>query len=113
MSDWNFELTPSACATAGMMSASGGGPLFAFGATGCTRFTEIVVVDDGLVSSATRLPFALPDADPNVTLTAPLLVPTGRPSVFAVTFSVVPSAATVPLEGETVSHGWFVVAVKV
>src|ERR1019366_5175164 len=103
MSDWNFELMPSACATAGMMSASGGGPLLAIGETGCTRLTETVVFDGGVVPSATRLP--APDAAPNAILTAPLLVPTGKPSVFAVTFSVVPSAPTVPLDGETVRHG--------
>jgi hypothetical protein len=43
--------------------------------------------------------------DPNTTLTAPLLVPTGSPSVFAVTLRVVPSGATIPLDGETVSQG--------
>src|ERR1700686_5078801 len=111
MSDWNFELMPSACATAGMMSASGGGAFFAVGATGCTRLIETVVVDGGFVSSATR-PCWLAAA-PKGTLTAPLLVPTGRPFGVAVTVSVVPSAGTVPLDGETVSHGWFVVAVKV
>src|SRR3954466_14452706 len=102
-SDWNLELMPSAWATAGMMRASGGGAFFATGATGWPRLTETVVFDAGLVSSALRLP--LLDADPKVTLTAPLLVPTGSPSVFAVTVSVVPSAGPVPLEGETVSHG--------
>src|ERR1700736_5721530 len=111
MSDWNLELMPSACATAGMMSASGGGPLLAVGATGCTRLTETVVDDEGLVSSGLRL--EAPDAEPNVTVTAPLLVPTGSPSVFAVTVSVVPSGGTVPLDGATLSHGWLVDAVNV
>ncbi len=38
-SDWNCEFTPLACATAGMINASGGGPDFGFGVTGVTRFT--------------------------------------------------------------------------
>src|ERR1051326_1088176 len=38
-SDWKLELMPPAWATAGMMSASGGGVFFEPGATGCTRLT--------------------------------------------------------------------------
>src|SRR5438105_2692109 len=102
-SDWNFELMPSAWATAGMISASGGGAFFVVGETGCTRLTETVVVAGGVLPSAPMCDEPLDD--PKLTLTAPLLVPTGRPSVFAVTSRVVPPGATVPLEGETVSHG--------
>src|SRR4051794_5565847 len=104
-SDWNFELMPSAWATAGMISASGGGPFLDVGETGCTRLTETVVVAGGLSPRGTMRECDAPVGDANVTFTAPLLVPTGSPSVFAVTLRVVPSGATVPLDGETVSHG--------
>ena len=44
-SDWNCAFTPLACATAGMINASGGGPDFGFGVTGVTRLTTHPAVD--------------------------------------------------------------------
>src|SRR5438067_10364906 len=109
-SDWNSELMPAACATAGMISASGGGPLFAVDVTGAVRLTETVVVDVGVPSrGATCLPEALA---PNVTSTAPVLVPIGSPFGSAVTLRVMPAAGTMPDDGVTVSHGTFAVAVN-
>src|SRR5688500_17282523 len=70
-SDWNCELMPLACATAGMMSASGGGPLLGEGVTGVTRLTETV-------GKVTVVPcdWILPDVstedgEVSVTVTAP------------------------------------------
>src|SRR5437870_4104332 len=110
-SDWNCELTPAACATAGMISASGGGPLFAVGEMGCTRLTETVVVDDGGLSSAVMPPCAAPTA-PKCTSTAPVFVPTGSPFASAVTLSAIPPGGTTPDDGLTVSQGTLVVAVN-
>src|SRR5258708_31985718 len=54
-SEWNVELMPSAWATAGMISASGGGVLFGVGCAGETRLTEMVVVPE-LAPFAVRWP---------------------------------------------------------
>src|SRR5437764_9240525 len=69
-SDWNFELMPSAWATAGMISASGGGAFFDVGETGCTRLTETVVVAGGVVPSGVLRDE--PVDGPKLTFTAPL-----------------------------------------
>src|SRR5439155_19833145 len=110
-SDWNCELMPAACATAGMIKASGGGPLFGVEETGATRLTEMVVVDPGVPSrGAMRLFDAL--LTPKLTSTAPVLVPIGNPFGSAVTSRVMPPAGTTPDDGLTLSHGTCVLAVN-
>src|SRR5689334_543550 len=90
-SDWKVELTPLACATAGMTRASGGGVLFDVGSDGETRLTETVVtvtVDDvAEVRTFDELPAAAV-----VIVMPPSEVPTGRPSVSACTWSERPPA---------------------
>src|ERR1041385_908261 len=94
-----------------MISASGGGPLFAVDVTGAVRLTETVVVVGGVPSrGATRLLLLLV---PNATSTAPVFVPMGSPFASAVTLRVMPPAGTVPDDGVTLSHGTFVVALNV
>ena len=110
-SDWNCELMPAACATAGMISASGGGPLFGVDETGWVRLTETVVVDEPVPSRGEIRPFDELLVE-RLTSTAPVLVPTGNPFGSAVTVRVMPPAGTVPDAGVTVSHGTFVVAVN-
>jgi hypothetical protein len=110
-SDSNFELMPSACATAGMISASGGGVLLGITAIGATLLVATVIVDVGAAACVDGCPaFAL--FEPNVSVMPPRLVPMGRPFGSATTVSVVPPLGTVPCDGVTVSHGWFGVAVK-
>src|SRR5262245_26756023 len=101
---------PAAWATAGMISASGGGPLFGVDDTGCVRLTEMVVVPE-LPSRGAIRDFDAP-AVPKMTSTAPVLVPTGRPAGSAMTSRAMPPAGTVPEEGLTFSHGTFVVVVN-
>src|SRR5205823_4391529 len=102
-SDWKLELMPPAWATAGMISASGGGVFFDPGETGCTRLT-FTVVDDDVAFAPVLLD------EPKRTEIAAVLVPTGRPSVFAVTVSTSVSEVVTPLAGVTVTHGSFAVA---
>jgi hypothetical protein len=47
----------------------------------------------------------LPDGEEMVTMTVPVMVPFGRFAGLALTFSVMPSAGRMPLDGSTVSHG--------
>src|ERR1041385_1635169 len=99
--DWKVELMPPACATAGMMRASGGGVFFEPGEIGWTRLT-LTVVDVDVEFAPMRLGAA------KSTEIAAVLVPTGRPLVFAVTVSVSVLPVVVPLDGVTLTHGSFV-----
>src|SRR5690349_7460091 len=94
---------PLAWATAGMISASGGGADFGVGETGVTLLTVIVGVRN-VVACALAPPRA---EELSVICTEPRLVPRGRLLVLAVTVSVVPPAATTPDDGVTESHGSF------
>src|ERR1043165_9998952 len=86
-----------------MMSASGGGVFFEPGEIGWTRLT-LTVVDVEVEFVPMRLGAA------KSTEIAAVLVPTGRPDVFAVTVSVSVLLVVVPLDGVTLTHGSFVVA---
>src|SRR5260370_729226 len=83
-----------ACATAGMIRASGRGAEFDVGATGCTTLTLRVVVDDDEAFDV-----YLPEALDVVMVTPPRLVPSGRPAVLACTVSVRPPAGMTPVDG--------------
>src|SRR6185436_15370137 len=109
MSDSKCEFRPSAWATAGMIKASGGGVFFGVFATGATRLTETLELDDvGPPAFVPRRP--LTEEPPlKATVTAPVFVPTPRPVVAAVTVIVMPLAGRVPVVGLTVSQGWSVV----
>src|SRR5579859_8121384 len=74
MSDSNVEDSPSACATAGMISASGGGVFFGVFATGATRLTERF--DVPLLPPSNGFKRLCAEVPPNVTVTEPVLVPT-------------------------------------
>src|SRR5713226_1963479 len=94
-----------------MIKASGPGLLFGVGDTGCTTFTDIVVVVAGGLSSGETRPFEEAER-PKATVTAPVFVPTGNRVGSAVTSRVMPSGGTTPDDGVTLSHGWFAVAVN-
>src|SRR5690349_1205999 len=94
-------------ATAGMTSASGGGVLFGEVVTPGMLLTEIVRLM-GVVASADKPPAAAVV----VISTLPVLVPAGRPAVWASARRVCPPGGTMPLAGVTESHGTVGVAVK-
>src|SRR5438132_319423 len=104
MSDSKCEDTPSACATAGIISASGGGVFFLVGDIGWVRLTEMFEVDVVVPPFDTTLP---PTEEPplKVTVTPPVLVPTPRPTGVARTVSVIGPWVTIPVDGVRVSHG--------
>ena len=90
-----------------MINASGGGALFGFGCTGCTRLTDTVVV-------VVVVPFVVARVDDAAgvveIVTPPRLVPSGKPFVFATTVSMSPLPGMIPVDGVTVSHGSLTVA---
>src|SRR5262249_23529278 len=105
-SDWKRALTPATLATAGMISASGGGVFLAADTYGATRLTETCVVVVFLSSAPSAPPAELLRA------TLPVVVPGGRPGVCATTLRISPPAGTLPLDGATVSHGTVGAAMK-
>src|SRR3954453_17752987 len=98
-SDWKLELMPPAWATAGMIRASGGGVFLEPGATGCTRLT-LTVVEVEVEVDVALAPVGL--GAPRRTEMEAVLVPTGRPSVVAVTVRTMVLGAATPLAGMTV-----------
>src|SRR5215212_10847072 len=101
-SDTKRELIPSACATAGMRSASGfGSCVFAMGETGVTRLT-VIGTELPFVANA---PFALGLVV--VTVMVAVVEPIGKVvgSMRMLTGSGPPSGGRVPLDGVTISQG--------
>src|SRR5438445_3046118 len=99
--------TPSRCATAGTINASGGGgAVFAVPLTGVTRLIDTVVLL--LRASFGTIPLFPPATEID---TVPVFAPTGRvlgaPRTVTVTL---PSLRVVPLDGVTVRYGLSVVA---
>src|SRR5258707_12063098 len=100
---------PSACATAGMISASGGGVLLGEGRVGVTRLTETVVV---LVLVAWGVTRELLDSALVVMATPPTVVPIASWLVSTVMVRLMPPAGTIPEDGVTVMNDRFGVAVN-
>src|SRR5687767_9608424 len=92
---------PVACATAGMINASGGGVDFGAAVTGVTLEIDSV----GILNVVASAPIPPRAEDVSSICTEPRLVPSGRLVVSAETVSVVPPAATTPDDGCTLSHG--------
>src|SRR4051812_45136102 len=87
-------------ATAGMVSASGGGVFFGFVVTPGMLLMVIGTLTGGVVPSVPTFPAAAV-----VMTTLPLLAPGGRPAVCATARSVWPPGGTMPLAGVTMIQG--------
>src|SRR5437867_2137629 len=108
MSDWNCELKPSACATAGTSTVfAGARPSFGVGVTAVTILTETGTVD----VVVPRTPFE--DAWTLVTVTVASVEPTSSTEVWIVRTTFAPSGGSGPLDGVTVINGLSIVTAKV
>src|SRR5579859_4805909 len=108
--EYDEPFMPVVCATAGMMSESGGGVLLPPLATGAAMVTEIGTEVVGVVLFATSRPLA---PVPYVTMIAALFVPLCRALRVVVTVSVAPFAPIEPDAGVTLTHGLSAFAVNV